>query len=54
MDITNLKALVHRLSPGLTVPFVVNGPIMCLRLETILLHVNMYLKTVDFFHIQVS
>ena len=41
-DITNLKALVRRLSSGLTVLFVVNGPIMCVRLETILLHVNMY------------
>ena len=34
------------LGARLTVLFVVNGPIMCVHLETILLHVNMYVKTV--------
>ena len=47
VDVTNLKALARRLSSGLTVLFVVNGPIKCVHLETILLHVNMYLKIVE-------
>ena len=44
-DITNLKALVRRLSSGLTVLFVVNGPIMCVRLETILLGTSYTFRT---------
>ena len=33
VDVKNLKALVRRLSFGLTVLFVVNGPTMCVRLD---------------------